>query len=167
MSRKSFLHFLFESTNSHSLSDNEAHVQSSPHIKRKKHVHQDKHARARREQDREQQSQQDQRRKKLQQKLLSSGRNEDLDLARVIINATDDPDSAVRVHNHIASSIKPHQIDGVRFLWNQIVTRSDENSMQGCLLAHTMGKSLPEFITCSCTDEHDQDSEKPCRQLHC
>lgn len=42
------------------------------------------------------------------------------------------------VHKYIASRIKPHQIDGVRFMWNQIVTPGDAEAMQGCLLAHTL-----------------------------
>lgn len=128
-----------------SLSDSEALAQASPHIKRKKKVHEDESARARREQDKEHQSQQDQRRQKLQEKLVQSGRNEDLDLARLIINAADDQESSIRVHSHIAGSIKPHQIEGVRFMWNQIVTLGEEKSMEGCLLAHTMGNFLPGF----------------------
>jgi len=43
----------------------------------------------------------------------------------------------VHVNEDIGRRIKPHQIEGVRFMWNQIVT--DENKGQGCLLAHTMG----------------------------
>jgi hypothetical protein len=112
-------------------------------------VHEDVTARARRELGQERQSQQDERRQKLQEKLFRSGRNEDLDLARVIINATDDQESAIRVHSHIAGLIKTHQIAGVRFMWNQIVTLGDEESMQGCLLAHTMGNCLPNFVLTS------------------
>lgn len=43
----------------------------------------------------------------------------------------------IHVNDDIARRIKPHQIEGVRFMWNQLVT--DEKEMQGCLLAHTMG----------------------------
>ncbi|KAF2203699.1 hypothetical protein GQ43DRAFT_411008 [Delitschia confertaspora ATCC 74209] len=43
----------------------------------------------------------------------------------------------IYLHNSISSRIKPHQIDGVRFLWREIVTTGNES--QGCLLAHTMG----------------------------
>ncbi|KUJ12737.1 uncharacterized protein LY89DRAFT_737655 [Mollisia scopiformis] len=111
----------------------------SSRLKRKKKVHEDVSARDRREADKARQSQQEERRKNLQERLVRSGRTEDLDLARLVINATDDQDSSIRVHSHIAGSIKPHQIEGVRFLWNQIVTVGEEESMQGCLLAHTMG----------------------------
>lgn len=123
-------------------------------------------ARARREEDKQRQSQQEQRRQLLQEKLLRSGRNEDVDLARLIIYAAEDPDSSIRVHDHIARSIKPHQIEGVSFMWNQIV-KLDEKSMEGCLLAHTMGKLLPSFgLKCSSTNTIDQDLARLCRQLH-
>lgn len=56
----------------------------------------------------------------------------------IIINDAAAQDQGfVFVHSHIASRIKKHQIDGVRFMWNQIVTPGDAESMQGCLLAHT------------------------------
>jgi len=100
---------------------------------------------ARRQDDKQRQIQQEERRKILQAKLAQSGRAEDLDLARLVINATDDPAKSIRICNHIAASIKPHQIEGVRFLWNQITTRTDEDEMEGCLLAHTMGKCFASF----------------------
>lgn len=56
----------------------------------------------------------------------------------IIINESKFEDQGfIHVSDQIARRIKPHQIDGVRFMWNQIVT--DEKEMQGCLLAHTMG----------------------------
>lgn len=112
-------------------------------------MHEDAIARDRRKLGQERQSQQDERRQKLQEKLFRSGKKKDLDLARVIINAADDKESAIRVHSHIADLIKTHQIEGVRFMWNQIVTLGDEESMQGCLLAHTMGTYLPDFVLTS------------------
>jgi SNF2 family DNA or RNA helicase len=36
----------------------------------------------------------------------------------------------------ISGKVKPHQINGIRFMWRELMT--DENK-QGCLLAHTMG----------------------------
>ncbi|ROV98422.1 hypothetical protein VMCG_07103 [Cytospora schulzeri] len=56
--------------------------------------------------------------------------------SRLIINESKlDGQNLVYIHPHIAPLIKDHQIDGVRFMWDQIL--SDSN--QGCLLAHTMG----------------------------
>jgi hypothetical protein len=55
----------------------------------------------------------------------------------IIINdAADEDQGFVLVNKHIARRIKKHQIDGVRFMWNQIVAPGDA-AMQGCLLAHT------------------------------
>ncbi|RGP63723.1 DNA repair rhp54 [Fusarium longipes] len=56
----------------------------------------------------------------------------------IIINESKEDDQGlIYVNDHIARSIKQHQIDGVRFIWNQIVR--DASVRQGCLLAHTMG----------------------------
>ena len=41
------------------------------------------------------------------------------------------------VESTIAARIQPHQVDGIRFLWREII--GDEESQQGCLLAQTMG----------------------------
>lgn len=53
---------------------------------------------------------------------------------RLIINESKlESQGLVFINENIASKIKDHQIEGVRFMWDQI-TRST-----GCLLAHTMG----------------------------
>ncbi|KAH6636616.1 hypothetical protein F5144DRAFT_187165 [Chaetomium tenue] len=59
--------------------------------------------------------------------------------ARLIINETKESDdqALIYINDHIGSRIKDHQIDGVRFMWNQVVV--DSSVRQGCLLAHTMG----------------------------
>jgi SNF2 family DNA or RNA helicase len=60
------------------------------------------------------------------------------DQKRIIINdAKLDDQGFVYVHEQISKRIKEHQIDGVKFMWSQIITNGDV--MQGCLLAHTMG----------------------------
>lgn len=56
---------------------------------------------------------------------------------RVQDDAKTEEQGFIYVHPNIASLIKNHQIEGVRFMFNQVV--GDENSLQGCLLAHTMG----------------------------
>ncbi|KUI62635.1 Protein CHROMATIN REMODELING 20 [Cytospora mali] len=56
--------------------------------------------------------------------------------SRLIINESKlDDQNLVYVHPHISPLIKDHQIDGVRFMWDQLLSESN----QGCLLAHTMG----------------------------
>ncbi|PHH72785.1 hypothetical protein CDD80_4259 [Ophiocordyceps camponoti-rufipedis] len=60
------------------------------------------------------------------------------DKSRLIINESKTEDQAfIYVNEAIGARIKDHQIEGVRFMWNQIVT--DANTSRGCLLAHTMG----------------------------
>jgi len=46
-------------------------------------------------------------------------------------------DEFVFINRHIAPSLKPYQIEGVRFLWREILNLDE--GRQGCLLAHTMG----------------------------
>jgi superfamily II DNA or RNA helicase len=60
------------------------------------------------------------------------------DAARFIINETkEDNEELVYVNGRTRHVIKDHQVEGVRFMWNQIVVKSKVR--QGCLLAHTMG----------------------------
>jgi hypothetical protein len=82
---------------------------------------------------------QEMRRKVLQAKLAKLGHAGDEGRDMIIINdAAAEDQGFVLVHKYIASRIKPHQIEGVRFMWNQIVTPGDAEAMQGCLLAHTL-----------------------------
>lgn len=41
------------------------------------------------------------------------------------------------LNKHIGQRIKPHQVEGLRFLWHSVI--QDNKEIQGCLLAHTMG----------------------------
>lgn len=53
-----------------------------------------------------------------------------------------DPDKdEIFIHRKIAKRIKPHQLEGVQFMWFELTTskEGDDTSTQGCLLAHTMG----------------------------
>ncbi|KAK3692749.1 hypothetical protein B0T22DRAFT_503952, partial [Podospora appendiculata] len=61
------------------------------------------------------------------------------DNTRLIVNETKESDkqALIYVNETIGRRIKDHQIDGVRFMWNQVVV--DSKVRQGCLLAHTMG----------------------------
>ncbi|KAI4781960.1 hypothetical protein E4T52_03127 [Aureobasidium sp. EXF-3400] len=49
-----------------------------------------------------------------------------------------DPSKHVYLNSAIAKRLKPHQIEGVKFMWREITAPEDEDG-QGCLLAHTMG----------------------------
>ena len=59
--------------------------------------------------------------------------------SRLIVNETKESqdESLIYINDHIGNKIKNHQIEGIRFMWNQVVVPSGVR--QGCLLAHTMG----------------------------
>ncbi|TAQ85177.1 hypothetical protein B7494_g6506 [Chlorociboria aeruginascens] len=110
----------------------------TPRKKRKHKIFEDASARELREQDRHRLLEQDERRKLLRAKLLQSDSVGGIDQDRIIINDSKfDDQGCVYVNEKTAPRIKPHQIEGIRFLWNQIMTNGKEP--QGCLLAHTMG----------------------------
>ena len=133
----SFLYLVFALTLNRT-SDEELVKQDIPHKKRKRKIFEDANARDLRAQDRERLAEQETRRKALQAKLASSGDAGGIDRGRIIINdGKFDDQGYVYVDEEIGKRIKNHQVEGVRFLWNQIVTGGKE--MQGCLLAHTMG----------------------------
>ncbi|KAK7430085.1 hypothetical protein QQZ08_003476 [Neonectria magnoliae] len=60
------------------------------------------------------------------------------DRTRLIINESkQDGQPFIYINEDIGKRIKEHQVEGVRFMWNQVVL--DAQARQGCLLAHTMG----------------------------
>ena len=94
----------------------------------------DKGAEGLRETNLRQQEEYEERRLLLRERLAVSG-SAPGDMTQFIINLMKKDDQGhVYVHPHIAGRIKPHQVEGVRFMWNQFVVVG-----QGCLLAHTMG----------------------------
>jgi SNF2 family DNA or RNA helicase len=105
---------------------------------RKRKVFENAQARDLRQQDQQRLLEQEERRQILQDKLARTGFAVTAGQERIIINdAKHDDQGFVYVHEQISQRIKEHQVDGVRFMWSQIVTNGDV--MQGCLLAHTMG----------------------------
>ncbi|KAF5000683.1 hypothetical protein FGRMN_1616 [Fusarium graminum] len=80
---------------------------------------------------------QEARRKKLRANLALQGFVSGEGTRLIINESKEDDQSLIYVNEHIGPRIKNHQVDGVRFLWNQIVR--DSSIRQGCLLAHTMG----------------------------
>ncbi|KAK4621839.1 hypothetical protein CLAFUW4_06550 [Fulvia fulva] len=61
--------------------------------------------------------------------------------SKISINPVkNEDDESIFIHQPIASVMKGHQIDGVRFMWREITADDgDETEPQGCLLTHTMG----------------------------
>ena len=68
----------------------------------------------------------------------------------IVVNAgKETDDETILISPHLAESLKPHQIEGIRFLWREIVGIADDSEdTQGCLLAHTMGlgKTLQVYV---------------------
>lgn len=65
---------------------------------------------------------------------VSSGGDESL----VVINVDrKDGEEAIYLNKTLARRLMPHQIDGVRMLWREIMLPKEEGP--GCVLAHTMG----------------------------
>jgi SNF2 family DNA or RNA helicase len=77
------------------------------------------------------------RRQKLRAQLEESGTVPAGKIRHIINEGKEDHQGLIYINQEIGKRIKEHQIDGVRFLWNQIV--QDASERQGCLLAHTMG----------------------------
>ncbi|KAK3185431.1 hypothetical protein K4F52_005741 [Lecanicillium sp. MT-2017a] len=102
-----------------------------------KEIVQDKGAIDLRERERQRIEDQERRRDNLRSALAANS-SMSVDKSRLIINESKQDDQAfIYINEFIGSRIKDHQIEGVRFLWNQVVV--DINIRQGCLLAHTMG----------------------------
>lgn len=110
--------------------------QLTPHKKRKHIVQESVAARDLRISDQQRVQDQERRRKHLMQRQRTAAT--DGTIAPMIVNVSKfEHQDLVYLNPSIASKIKPHQLEGVQFMWREIVT--DDRSLQGCLLAHTMG----------------------------
>ncbi|KAK3380050.1 hypothetical protein B0T24DRAFT_180294 [Lasiosphaeria ovina] len=111
---------------------------SSAKRRRRQHRPRDQNAENLRQTNLSQNKEFEKRRELLRQKLAIQGTVTG-DKSRLIVNETKESDdqALIYINDTIGSKIKDHQIEGVRFMWNQIVV--DSKVRQGCLLAHTMG----------------------------
>lgn len=108
----------------------------TPHKKRK-HVVQDS-VEAHHVRSNDQQRVQDQERRRTQLMQLQRTVMRDGEARPMIINMSKfEHQDLIHLNTSLATKIKPHQLEGVQFMWRELVT--DERSLQGCLLAHTMG----------------------------
>ncbi|KAI9807342.1 MAG: hypothetical protein M1833_000085 [Piccolia ochrophora] len=106
---------------------------------RKKRVNRNMGAKKTRADDRQRMLEQEARRQKLIRsgQLSSNGLGGTGSASLHLINIGREDDQAfVRLNARLSRDIKPHQLEGVRFLWRELVT---DKAQQGCLLAHTMG----------------------------
>ncbi|KAF2142992.1 uncharacterized protein K452DRAFT_286625 [Aplosporella prunicola CBS 121167] len=61
------------------------------------------------------------------------------DSVNIMVNTLkEEHETAIYIPSSLAGKIKSHQIEGVRFMWREVV-RAGHTESQGCLLAHTMG----------------------------
>ncbi|KAL9595775.1 MAG: hypothetical protein Q9219_006229 [cf. Caloplaca sp. 3 TL-2023] len=80
---------------------------------------------------------QDERQRRLKRSMRKTGQTED-DPSHVAVNLGKlDSQELIYLPPSIGAKIQPHQKDGVRFLWREII--EDHASRSGCLLAQTMG----------------------------
>lgn len=110
-----------------------------------------------REKEKRRQREQEQRRLQLRQQVQGSLLSREK--SRLIINESKlEGQNLVYIHDHIAGYIKDHQIDGVRFMWDQILS----DAKQGCLLAHAMGlgKTM-QVVTLLTAIQEAAESEDP------
>ncbi|KAH8176221.1 type III restriction enzyme, res subunit domain-containing protein [Sarocladium implicatum] len=77
------------------------------------------------------------RRERLRERLALVSTAATSQAQHIINESKQEHQGLIYVNPDIGERIKEHQVDGVRFLWNQIVR--DAKERQGCLLAHTMG----------------------------
>lgn len=103
-------------------------------------------------------------------KMIASGA-EHVELEINPMREEDQP--PIFVNPQIAKSLKPHQIDGVRFMWREITAQGagegggqgEDGGVQGCLLAHAMGlgKTLQSIATIVTITETCQSGSKEVR----
>ena len=118
--------------------DDELPPDDTPHRRRKRAVEESQLTRSRREMDRERIQLDEKRRRQMEERFQTIGSGTSADPAKIMVNiGKADGEPAVYLNPHIGNKIKRHQVEGVQFLWREIV--QDRRSKQGCLLAHEMG----------------------------
>lgn len=86
----------------------------------------------------------------------SSDCNSDDSVKEILLE--ENADFSIRIDEGLVAILKPHQIDGIKFMYNCTIgslkqlQQNDQHSMDGCILAHSMGlgKTLQivAFINC-------------------
>ena len=122
-----------------------------PHKKRKRKVEESQEAMSQQYSDKIRIRQQELRRQNLAEKFASIQAD---GTAQVIVN-TEEP--LVHLHEQIAVRIKPHQVNGLQFMWWEII---EDNKHQGCILAHTMGLGKTMQVVISSRDTVSMQQEQ-------
>jgi SNF2 family DNA or RNA helicase len=114
--------------------DQPDHLLSSPHKKRKYAVPESDRTRSLRANALLRVQERNKRQELLKRRLIEMGVNDE-DASKVIVNPGKlDHQSFIYMNPKIADRMQPHQIEGVRFMWREVIA-----DHQGCLLAQTMG----------------------------
>lgn len=117
-------------------SDSDGH--RAQNKRRKRAVNEDTQARDVREDDKRRLQEQEARRRQLEKAFQASGRSLNQDPSLIMVNiGKDESQPPIYINPSIGGRIKEHQIEGVRFMWREIVTKDE--ARRGCLLAHEMG----------------------------
>ena len=109
-------------------SETEEKAPPSSHKKRKRVVQESQQAKVLQQSDQARVQEREQRKLQMKQQLSDRGT-----YVSHIIN-TRQP--YIELHRHIGDRVKPHQVEGISFMWREII---EDPKQQGCLLAHTMG----------------------------
>ncbi|KAJ0420857.1 P-loop containing nucleoside triphosphate hydrolase protein [Aspergillus carlsbadensis] len=104
----------------------------TPHKKRKREVKESQEAKVTQASARLRVAQQEKQRKRLEKRLQNTGISND----NPSHQAVSFKEPVIYLDPHIGLRVKPHQLNGVRFMWRELIEDKDQ---QGCLLAHTMG----------------------------
>ncbi|KIW97143.1 uncharacterized protein Z519_02535 [Cladophialophora bantiana CBS 173.52] len=112
------------------LTDPAEEAQPSSHKKRKRKVEESQEAISQQFSDKVRIQEQEERRKAMAKKLALMQVDGN---AAYIVNTEEPP---VELHPHIAQRVKPHQVNGIQFMWREII---EDPNHHGCILAHTMG----------------------------
>ena len=119
-----------------------------PILKGKKVVAESKEAKEKRERAHLRKREQEERERVLKSQLGNMSANTD----QIIVNtAKEDEHDFIYLNPHIGSRIKKHQVEGLQFMWREVVNAGlglKRSEMQGCLLAHTMGlgKTMQAYV---------------------
>ncbi|KIX98199.1 uncharacterized protein Z520_06279 [Fonsecaea multimorphosa CBS 102226] len=135
------------------LTDSLEELLPSSHKKRKRKVEESQEAKSQQYSDKLRIQEQEERRKNMASKLALMQVDGS---AAYIVNSEEPP---VELHQHIAQRVKPHQVNGIQFMWREII---EDPKHQGCILAHTMGlgktmQVVSLLVTISlCNQSNDQ-----------
>lgn len=126
-------------------------VPHSSHKKRKRKVMESQEAKSVQISDQMRIQEQEKRRKLMAEKLGQ------MQMDGIAVQPVNTTEPYVHLDPHIAQRIKPHQLDGIQFMWREIV---EDPKHQGCILAHTMGlgktmQVISLLVTISLCNQND------------